>query len=550
MAYTRTTWVNNNTPALNATNLNKIEEGIYRASEGAVNVMDHGAVADGVTDDAPAIRDAISEAGASDARKVIFPHGVYVCNSSLVQATMLPEGLTFEAVGRQGGNDNVDGTVIRYTGMDICWDVRAPDNSSAEIGQWTWDGFTFHATQDGATMFSFNDVTIEASDSPAVGQSSYIREVAFKGCSFWGPGTAAVTGNGIQALKAFELTTDEHCQFRGFKRAVYLKGCDNCTVAGRFILNVRHIMLTRSGTFGNDTVIKARFLGQTINNGVETARKLDLRAFNTHVYPANFEYGSPAAIYHNGSCLVVYSPNFNYRAEDVTPNNGIVHLGPNSAEVVIYSPQTTGGQGVMIYDTPTTWYWGGNNQLHKLIVHSPSARFERGCLTPHPRLKVHSEYEPTFGVSANLGAAGVSVSQQILTPLNLERSTHIGGFNYITDVVEDANGFRGWAVVLGTDSRSWVGRLLVGRDVLEGQTVTIRVRYRQDALPASGSLRWGTEKNRVTQSNEALANSTSYVANSGSYILSGFANGDILQAGVYSTADQDTYVSSILLEVS
>ena len=31
MAYTKTTWVNNSTPALNATNLNKIEQGIYDA---------------------------------------------------------------------------------------------------------------------------------------------------------------------------------------------------------------------------------------------------------------------------------------------------------------------------------------------------------------------------------------------------------------------------------------------------------------------------------------------------------------------------------------
>ena len=31
MTYTKTTWVNNSTPAINATNLNKIEQGIYDA---------------------------------------------------------------------------------------------------------------------------------------------------------------------------------------------------------------------------------------------------------------------------------------------------------------------------------------------------------------------------------------------------------------------------------------------------------------------------------------------------------------------------------------
>lgn len=33
MAYTKTTWVDNNTPAINASNLNKMEQGIFDATE-------------------------------------------------------------------------------------------------------------------------------------------------------------------------------------------------------------------------------------------------------------------------------------------------------------------------------------------------------------------------------------------------------------------------------------------------------------------------------------------------------------------------------------
>lgn len=38
MAYTKTTWVNNNTPAINAENLNKIEDGIFNVHQDVTNL--------------------------------------------------------------------------------------------------------------------------------------------------------------------------------------------------------------------------------------------------------------------------------------------------------------------------------------------------------------------------------------------------------------------------------------------------------------------------------------------------------------------------------
>ena len=40
MAYSKTVWVNDNAPALNATNLNKIENGIYNNAENVDDLLD------------------------------------------------------------------------------------------------------------------------------------------------------------------------------------------------------------------------------------------------------------------------------------------------------------------------------------------------------------------------------------------------------------------------------------------------------------------------------------------------------------------------------
>jgi hypothetical protein len=40
MAYSKTVWVNDNAPALNATNLNKIENGIYNNAENVDDLLE------------------------------------------------------------------------------------------------------------------------------------------------------------------------------------------------------------------------------------------------------------------------------------------------------------------------------------------------------------------------------------------------------------------------------------------------------------------------------------------------------------------------------
>ena len=505
-----------------------------------VDVRAYGAKGDGTTDDTAAIQAAIS--AVPNGGRVLFPYGTYLCASQVVSGTTMPEGITFLAVSNKG-NDAADGTVIKYTGTDICFDIRFP-NGTAEVGQWEFNGFTFQCTQGAAGMFQFNNISIAPTDDATT--PYYIREVAFKKCVFWGGHAgASQTGNAIQAVKTFELTTDKHCQFKGWNRGVYLKGCDNNTIEGRFILNARHIHIERGGTnFGNANRISARFLGPCVTSGAETAYQVYDAAHSTTISDPWLEGGTPGMLYLDGQATVVYRPFFS-ASSGSTPNNVVVKCGANMVDVVIYAPQTTNGTGFIIsYDTPSSWSWslGVNEQLGKLIIINPSKRFEKNIITPHPRLTVVSEFNHLQEQSyvGYPSSNGLSLRNIAVTPFTIERCQPAGGLNFIADVVADSGGHAGYAIQLGVGNvtnTSCLLRLVVGTDISEGEVLNLNVRYKQSGVPGVGTTRYIIQKNSVTQANGALTNRTAYGTDVKAYTVSGFSAGDNLTIGVYNTSD-------------
>jgi hypothetical protein len=526
----------------------------------ALNVLDFGAKADGVQDDAPYIWATIQAASTRGISDIVFPWGatgVYKCATRIVSGVPMPKGLTFHMIGRRGTDDvAADGCRIEYTGTGICWDILE-GNGVNNVGRYSWRNFKFRCTNPAGGMHRFNDLAL---NPEPVGDTTprFINHVRFEGCLFFGGatnGTDAV-GHAIQAMKTFELQIDEDCHFRNWHDAVKLKACDNCDIKGEFEHNVSHIVLTGSGTFGNDNRIAPNFLGPNLTDGSDPAYKIYDSCTDTRVFATELENGADAWFYLNGEGCTIYSPSFSPSDGAVAPLNTFLHIGPNARETKIYNPFShgvTSTLGRIVYDAPTNGYSSwlfNNNQNPKITVYSPNRRMEDVIFTPHPRLKLVSDmkrdqYMPYLGTT---GAAGASFGQLALTSFNLEHGFNMGGFGYTTPVA-DANALAGYAMSLAASTGSALLGMIVGRDVAPGETVQVAITYKNASTPGSGTLRYAVENDGITQTTGVLPNSNSYQTHRFSYAMSGFTVGDIMGIGVYQDSNVVGYVSAISVSI-
>jgi len=109
MATRYRTWVNNTTPAINANNLNAIEDRLPYISVKDKNLSGGGAVGDGTTDDTTSIQAAINAAQALNPQgTVYFPAGNYKITSAL-SIPIGSYGLTLQGEGRNSSQ------IIQFT---------------------------------------------------------------------------------------------------------------------------------------------------------------------------------------------------------------------------------------------------------------------------------------------------------------------------------------------------------------------------------------------------------------------------------------------------
>lgn len=505
---------------------------------------------DGSTEASTYIKSAVDYAVTNGIGKIFFPYGTYLCSSPIFDSKVIPEGIEFIASGRFGGLDSAEGTIIKYTGASTCFNFQESLGTN-QVGGISFDGFCFQCTNVAGTMFAFNDVTATPTDDATT--QNYIRNVKFTRCSFRGEGTASVTGNAIQGLKVFELLIDETCQFSGWKRAIYLKGCDNNTISGRYSANGRHIMLEQSSTFGNGNRIDARFIGSITANGVglaETAYALHISAPQTTIYSPFIEgnCGAGASIYVNSECISIYSPYF------ASIGTNWLEVGAAAADINIYSPETTGtSTKTIVYATPTYWNWSGSNQSYRVNIYNPSTRFER-WLTPHPRLKIISPYSNIENFNKGnsiVDIYGEGIQRYTLSAFNLERATNIGGYTgFISGINSDTSAFNGYSLAIPATTGSLVLSLTVGKDIQPNQVVNMIIRYKNEDTPGSGTFRWVYQLNGTGVSNGAIAVSTDYTIHSEIITTATLVYGDVVTFGVYNTSDKAARVSAITLETT
>lgn len=533
-----------------------------------LSVLWFGAKADNVQDDASKIAATIAAADASGIGHIVFPWGaagVYRCDTKIVNLTMMPTGLHFIAQGKHSiaweGDAHVE---IRYTGASVCWDIRPPVGLGYS-GDWLWRDFFFRCTDAAATMFQFGDMTRETiSDSDATAPQG-IDKVQFERCEFWGnPVDVAATGDGIRAIRTFHLRLDEGCNMRNWRRAVWLKGCDNALIRARISGNVVHIYHEGRTTFGNSLVVQSRYFGPTYNDGLESTYKIYLdNVSHTSIYNPFFELESNAHLYINGYSTSIYTPWFGGPAQGTAPpRNRVIHLGPDAAETKIYNPTGfVGTDAVIFYDDPTVKVWTEttSNQSPKLVVYSPEGRLEDRIFKPHPRLTVHSDrkregYLPHAGVT---GAGGTSQTQYTMTPFNMEHAQRYNGYAYPATAA-DAAALGGWAFSLPAISGGVEGsrgsvmlELIAGRDIGLTEMLRITIRYRLASSP-TGTLNRVIEKTPGGDVSSALPNSTSYLTEAFTYNMAAdtWTAGQSLRIGALNVSNVAAYVASITIAVS
>ncbi len=513
-----------------------------------------------LVDCAAAIRACISDASGLRCTEIEFPGKGYLLASQAVANTSLANGMRFKATGKRDGLDSADGVVFKYTGTAICWDIRQA-NGTASNGNLEWEGFTFQCSDGAGGMFSLNFTNQAGSAYTPTDDGttpSYLRDIRFKNCKAWGANAGALqTGDFIQACKAFEIITDENFECRGWRRGLYLKGCDNYDIKGRISSNTRNIHVEASGNFGNGGKIDARFLGTTVA-GSETRYLLYLAANVGPVVIAPFleDSGPQAAIYLGGVRALILHPYFSVGATDV-----MLELGAGCIENEIIAPRyPSSGAKVTtsaLVAAPTSWDFGANKFYGVTIKDADRgfvAAYTATGADPNPRIRLVNSLDAMSKEFAQGDsglwhkAAGIPKPRaRVLTPYNYTGASF--GFGVTApSIVADTNGFNGYAVKLdkvNNSGFSWrIGTC--GINFENGDIILFRIRSRHDGTPAAGTYRYSIQKNGANISNAALAASLAaqpaYATDTVAYTVSTFAAGNFLEIKIFNSAVTDVYL--------
>lgn len=525
-------------------------------SNGVVDVTDFGADPTGGNDSSTAIQAAITKA-ASTGATVGFPYGSYTCATPIVNATTLTSGLRFVAMGSTLGLTGSTGTVITYTGAECLFSIQEALGTS-EVGNWSWEGFTFVATNPAAlAIFRFNNSLIPPTDSAS--SQNYIRQVAFRNCKFNGPNyTGAVSGvvaNAIEATKTFELSTDSRCEFRGWLTGVFLYGCDNSAIQGRFMTNVQHIHLESINTFCNDNTILPSFFGLLhATSGVTDSYAIYDGGSHTTIYSPEFETGTNlavATIFFGGDGSAVFNPQYGGEAHP------LFQLGTSARYVNMYSPCST----VIVNRTPL---YGVANSMDTrgsgvwgITVHSPNAQIQ-AALTPDYRLKVVDEckqWETTCTYMEGINIApsnnGISARRGVCSALNYIGNS-IDQLLPPPSIVSDAGGHFGKSIqTQAANTSGFSFFLLPYKHFMPSDYMKLTIVYRYPAGLGAGNYQLQTLKSDATGIDSlSIPYSLTYTTLSQTVSLAGFTSSDYLRIKFYNNgADAACNVAAIFWEI-
>lgn len=297
-----------------------------RIYSGSVSVEMFGTKGDGTTDDTLSIRNAIS----CGAKTILLNKQSYLV-SEIVFGTN-EASLVF---GKEFIGDN---STLLYNGSTFIFDIRA--STPTEYHKLKFENINFTVTNINAGVFNFNDITVAPIDGTGAG---YLKGVEFKKCIFYGANVSGtvplVNGNGIQGVKLMDFKIDSDCYIQGFKRGIYLFGCDNPTISAIFPQNVRHLQLEASGTFGNDALVTSRLMSTINVSGVEDSYCFYDSANHSTYKSVSLEpnYAGKAFMFLNGQGTIIDGVDFDGGAIPV------FHIGSSANNITGINWKSAGG---------------------------------------------------------------------------------------------------------------------------------------------------------------------------------------------------------------
>lgn len=468
-----------------------------------ISLYDFGYVGDGITSDLSAWQNAIAEAQARGVAVIKVPWGA--AGVSIVDGQIcdgkLPPGLRFVGEGAATDSDppaSFGSPTLRFTEAGVCWNIVYSDYDPVETGDWSWENLIFEASDYDGTMFSIND---PMSHDPEDGMGySYLRNISFRNVYANGAARALEdageqNGDFLRAAKLFHLELDDQCLITGWRRGLWLKGCDNSHISARFVQNNRHIMIERSGTFANNNIIDSRFLGPITIEGTEDPYLLMDSGFGTTVLSTFFEETDGAA--HTALALAYLDGRNTRMIAPFFAGAPIFRLGANAMECSIDQPISTvsdAGWSAVI-DAPASWDFGANQLDYRLRVRDARENMQR-MIGIHPRIlysdstKGH-DARPEQGRPKDAGDAGVQDRLHLCHGLDYwgrSADTAVGGG--IEGILSDAAASHGYAIKLdaGTANAGFELRFVVGRDVMPSW---FKLSHRTRHATAESDIKWG-----------------------------------------------------------
>lgn len=522
-----------------------------------VSIADHGAQIDGATDDTMAWHDAIAAAVSAGIQEIRVPYGlsgVTLVNGPICNGP-LPPNLRFVGYGRdtEGGGASTGyfaGPTIVYTGANTCWNIDYSAGSGGglpgETGNWEWSNLAFRTTNVSASVFDFN--TTATANVVEPGGPSYLRGVRFKNCSFFGAyGEQSQVGDAIKAAKCFELWLDKGCFVRGFRRGVWLKGCDNSRIDARFALNGRAVHLDRVGTFGSWTKISSEWLGNLVPSGGEAAYHVYDEMTNTVIFNTALEQidsGATALLYLNGvgtnviGCGGAGAP--------------IFHLGAHAREVtldtfgVAHSPSSI----QPIIDDAFSNDFGYEEADYRLRIKNPSRHLQNLCGT-HPRIRYLDELTGFLSVpflkTPIVDSLGIRDKYYTITARDYwGKSTGTPAFGGIT-FAADPHAFCGQVIRLqqSVAGAGFFMPLKIGRHAQPGDILQLKIRSKTIAGPSGWCF--AVLRNSAFVTLSGLNDSASFATTTATIDLANFAVGDDLYIGILagSTPQSHCFIDAV-----